>query len=385
MNIKIYITFGILALGILIAPLISNLLQIPISISEILFGILIGSAGLKVYLDHHLIYPFSYFGFLLLMFLAGLEIKIKELKNLEIEDLIFIIIPVFLNFLVSIFLVFTFKLPIFFLLIFNLTSIGVAIPIFKELNLFKTSYGKTIFFIGVLGEAFSLFLLTIFSLIFKFKNPILFLKEFILLIFVSIFAYLILKFIYLLVWWFPTKFFVIFTNDSREFGVRLSIAILLILSSLFGLANIEPIIGAFITGVLFGNIIKRDDILEDKFSGLSYGFFIPIFFINIGINFSFPEVNYTYFFKILLLFIISKIISSLPLSFKFGFKAALGAGLLLSAPLTLLIASAEFGKKLGILNENEVLVLILLALVTGIICPTIFKLLIKNLNLNKVQ
>ena len=98
MDTKLFTTFTVIAFGILIAPAISNLLKIPLAIGEILFGILLSFIGLNHLLDSFLIKPFSYFGFLLLMFLAGLEIKIRELKNLSFEDLFFIILPVILNF-----------------------------------------------------------------------------------------------------------------------------------------------------------------------------------------------------------------------------------------------------------------------------------------------
>jgi len=377
MDTKLFITFTVIAFGILIAPIISNLLKIPLAIGEILFGILLGIIKINTLIDPFLTKPFSYFGFLLLMFLAGLEIKIRELKDLSFEDSFFIILPVILNFLFSTLVVIFFKLPIFFILVFSLISVGIIVSVLRELNLLKTQYGKHLFFIGILGEAFSLVLLTAFSLFYKFKYPYLFIKEVILLILVSIIAYLILKIFYLLVWWFPNKFFVIFTKEPGEFGVRLSLGALLILSSLFAFANIEPILGAFIAGLIFGNVIKQVDLIEEKFSGFSYGFFIPVFFINIGLNFSFPEIDIFYFLKIFFLFLLVKILSHLPLAIKYDLKTSIASALLMSAPLTLLVALAEFGKALGVISEDETYSLILLSILTGILCPSLFKLLFK--------
>ena len=377
MDTKLFITFTVIAFGTLIAPIISNILKIPLAIGEILFGIFLGFLKVGNLIDPFLTKPFSYFGFLLLMFLAGLEIKVRELRNLSFEDSFFIILPVILNFLFSILVVIFFKLPIFFILVFSLISVGIIVSVLRELNLLKTQYGRHLFFIGILGEAFSLFLLTVFSLFCKFKYPYLFIKEFILIILVSIVAYLALKLFYLIVWWFPNKFFVILTKASGEFGVRLSLGVLLILSSLFAFANIEPILGAFIAGLIFGNVIKKVDLIEEKFSGFSYGFFIPIFFINIGLNFSFPKINIIYFLEIFFLFLLIKILSHLPLAIKYNLKISIASALLMSSPLTLLVALAEFGRSLKVISENEANSLILLSILTGIICPSLFKLLLK--------
>jgi Kef-type K+ transport system membrane component KefB len=63
---------------------------------------------------------------------------------------------------------------------------------------------------------------------------------------------------------------------------------------------------------------------------------------------------------------------------RLNFKEAIAGGFLLSAPLTLVIVTAELGKELGVIDEHLESILILLSIVTGILAPTIFNLLFKE-------
>jgi len=72
-----------------------------------------------------------------------------------------------------------------------------------------------------------------------------------------------------------------------------------------------------------------------------------------------------------------KVLPSLLLKLEgFTLREAAGAGVLLSAPLTLVIVTAELGPKLGVIDHHFENLLILLAIITGILAPVTFNLLI---------
>jgi Kef-type K+ transport system membrane component KefB len=72
-----------------------------------------------------------------------------------------------------------------------------------------------------------------------------------------------------------------------------------------------------------------------------------------------------------------KILSSLLLVLEgYKLKEAAGAGALLAAPLTLVIVTAELGVKMGLIEHHLESILILLAVLTGIVAPILFNLLV---------
>jgi len=69
----------------------------------------------------------------------------------------------------------------------------------------------------------------------------------------------------------------------------------------------------------------------------------------------------------------SKLLPSLLLKLEgFSLRESAAAGFLLSAPLTLVIVTAELGVKMGVIDHHTESSLILLAIVTGILAPTLF-------------
>ena len=49
--------------------------------------------------------------------------------------------------------------------------------------------------------------------------------------------------------------------------------------------GIEKILGAFLAGTVFAMVFRNRTALARQLNGFSYGFLIPIFFINVGIEF----------------------------------------------------------------------------------------------------
>ncbi len=117
---------------------------------------------------------------------------------------------------------------------------------------------------------------------------------------------------------------------------------------------------------------------EHRLSGFSYGFLIPIFFINVGIRF---ELGSLLDFESLLraLFILSaaflvKIVPSMALALEgFELRETIAAGVLLSARLSLIIAVATVGVELGVLSDQDRALAILIAVVTTTLTPSLFR------------
>ena len=369
----------LISTGILFIPFISKLLRIPVSVGEILYGILIGKSCLNLIEKSTWLNFLSNFGFLVLMFIAGLEVKIKEIVQIPLKSkLLSIMIPAFI-FAISFLSGYLFKFNPFVSLALGAISVGIVVPVLREKRLMESYYGKTVFLVGLVGEIISITLLTILSLYQECGFSLNFWIKFVEVLLFLFFSRIILKFLYSLVWWYPNKFKFFFEKNPSEIGVRISLAVMFMLSFAASIVDIEPIIGAFISGVIFATVFEETENIEEKLSGISFGFLIPIFFMYIGINFRLPKFDFSslsYLALLILLSLCAKLFSSLLLRFlNFGLKDSIASGFLLSAPLTLVIVTAEIGVKLNAIDEYTENVLILLAVIMGILSPAMFNVL----------
>lgn len=366
----------LISIGILFVPFFSKLIRVPVSVGEILYGIVIGKSCFNLIEPSQWLEFLSNFGFLLLMFIAGLEVKIKEIAQLSRKSkFVYSLIPL-LVILLALLLGTKLTLHPLVSIALGVISVGIVVAVLREKSLLSTRYGKTVFLVGIVGEVVSIAALTLFSLYSEFGFSLSFWKGILELLIYLLVARVLLIFLKSFVWWYPNKFKFFFEKNPSEIGVRISLAVMFVLSVAASLINVEPIIGAFLAGVIFATVFEDTENIEEKLSGISFGFLIPIFFITVGINFQMPHIS-LHLVELLGIMVavsfISKLIPSLLLKLEgFSLRESAAAGFLLSAPLTLVIVTAELGVKLRVIDHHTESSLILLAIVTGILAPTLF-------------
>ncbi len=167
-------------------------------------------------------------------------------------------------------------------------------------------------------------------------------------------------------------------EDPSEVGVRAGLALMIAFVAVSELLGMEAILGAFLAGALFSFVFREKGILETKLAGIGHGFFIPVFFIYVGVSFNLGALGnreiYPLLGQILILSLLVKAVASITLvATRFGPREIAGASLLLATPLTLLVAIAALGLELGALDELESASIILVAVLSGLLFPTAFK------------
>ncbi|MFQ5948598.1 MAG: cation:proton antiporter, partial [Acidimicrobiia bacterium] len=167
-------------------------------------------------------------------------------------------------------------------------------------------------------------------------------------------------------------------EHPEELGIRASIALMLVFVGISIVFGIETILGAFLAGTVFALVFRHRGGLEAQLSGFSYGFLIPIFFINVGINFDLDAMRepgaLTATLALIGLAVLVKLIPSLTLLLRrLSLREVLAAGALLSARLSLIIAVAELGVELEVIDRAVQARIILLAAVTTTVAPVIFR------------
>ena len=304
------ISLVFISLGAFLLPLLGNKIKIPGIVLEIAYGIIVGPV-LNLVSPSEFISGLAILGFLLLMFLSGFEIEIEKFQDSGIRALLMPSLMFTGTVLMSFFLVTRLNYPFFLGLVLCTTSVAIVIPILRSDETIKTNYGQLLFMTALLSDILTLLGATILASVersggygIKNLNVILY----------FVFVTLVLRIVKRVAWWNPQLFSRMFDgNDPEELGIRSSIALMLTLVGVAVLFEIEAILGAFLAGTIFAFIFPNRGSLESSLKGFSYGFLIPIFFINIGLNYDITVFSNTQFYvEVLYLFGIAIAVKMLP-------------------------------------------------------------------------
>ena len=378
-----FILIGIAAFSL---PIVARRIGLPAIVLEILFGLLIGPEVLNIVqetsLDAEFIGLLAELGLFLLMFLAGFEVDFERLERQGVGPIV-TGLAVFGVILVAAWFGFalidpeTVEQRVFLMLLTSAASLGIVVPALRATGRTTTRLGQLTLVTAVLAEFLSAAAIVVFGVLQQEGFGIGLLSV------PALFGILVVAFVVIrrLAWWYPERFERLFaTEDPDEMGIRASLALLFVFVGISVGLNIEPILGAFLAGAMFAFIFRDTGRLEERLSGFSYGFFIPVFFINVGIQFPLGELgDFSVLAKALLLIAIAigiKIIPSLIFVTRgLSLRESLAAGVLLSGQLSVIIALAELGVQLEVIDQGLEAGAILLVGVTAIGAPIVFRVL----------
>lgn len=370
-----------------LTPILVNRLKIsflPVVVAEIIMGIIIGDSVLGLVKEDAWLSILSTLGFIFLMFLSGLEIDFNAFKpKKSTEDnmpkmpsnLTLTAVVVSLIMVVSVILAFIFKWTglvddvLLMVIIISTISLGVVVPTLKEMNIMHTSIGQFILLVAVVADLATMLLLTVYGTIYAKGDSPLWLIS-ILIVFSIVFYILGGYFI-------KSPFLKKLTAGTTQIGIRAVFALIILLVALAEGVGAENILGAFLAGVIVSLLGPNQDMVE-KLDSFGYGFFIPIFFIMVGVNLNIPslikEPSLLIIIPLLFMaFLISKIIPVSIIGKWYDKKTTVASAFLLTSTLSLVIAAAKIAEQLGTITSEISGILILSAVITCVFVPIVFK------------
>ncbi|HDI0276401.1 TPA: monovalent cation:proton antiporter family protein [Staphylococcus aureus] len=386
-----FLSLVIVVLAAFLTPIIVNRLNInflPVVVAEILMGIVIGNSFLNIVERDSILNILSTLGFIFLMFLSGLEIDFKAFKkdkrarqgqnddessipghlNLALTVFAFIMI-------ISILLAYVFKWlglvddVLLMVIIISTISLGVVVPTLKEMNIMRTTIGQFILLVAVLADLVTMILLTVYGAINGQGGSTIWLIG-ILVVFTAISYILGIQFKRM-------SFLQKLMDGTTQIGIRAVFALIILLVALAEGVGAENILGAFLAGVVV-SLLNPDEEMVEKLDSFGYGFFIPIFFIMVGVDLNIPslikEPKLLIIIPILIVaFIISKLIPVMFIRRWFDMKTTIASAFLLTSTLSLVIAAAKISERLNAISAETSGILILSAVITCVFVPIIFK------------
>lgn len=355
-----------------LTPLVAERIRIPAVVLEVFAGIIFGYYWGIIYQTEWLEF-LSRLGLIFLMFLSGLELDFNLLKrNLRftVNGLVYFIVA----FAVVIGVTTLLTLPFLYPIILMTTSVGIVLPILREMGIIKKPLGQQLLVTAVIADIATMIILASYAI--WIKTGVLNYEVLLILgIFLAFFAaYFVGRY---MIWYFPHFLSRWFTDDPMEIGVRGSLAIMISFVGLAYLVQVEAILGAFLAGALLSVLFRGGWRLNEKLNGIGYGFLIPFFFISVGARIDLGTVltsNMGLLLTLLAIAFTVKIIISMVNTPHFGFKNSLSMGLLLTSQLSLVIAGARIGYELGVISVDEEATIVFFAIITCLLSPTLFRL-----------
>ena len=376
--------FVVLFAGVLFSELFRRL-HLPWVVALIIGGMIIGQSGFGFLETNETITFFSQIGLIFLMFMAGLETNLSTFKEAK-KKISFIsfansTIPFLTGILIALFFGFPLVTALLVGIIFMSSSIAVVIPALESTGLLDLKFGKMIVASTIVQDVLSLVFL---SILIQNVNPITSIP-------LPVFYLLTALFIIVARLSFSRfeRFFQYVEKEESNFfqqELRLVFTLLVGAVLVFELLGLHPIIAGFFAGLMLSNIIKSPAVKE-KLRTVSYGIFIPIFFVVVGAETNIGEIiNARETILITSVIIVGSIfakfisgyLSGRALKYDETSSALIGASTIPQLSTTLAVAFT--GVELGILDSTLATSLVLLSIVTTFASPILIRILSKKIN-----
>ena len=364
--------------------LLTKRIQLPQVVGALLAGLLLGPACLNILHETDFILQLAELGVIVLMFTAGLETDIKELKKTGKASVIIaifgMVIPLIGGFALASFFnqggISDAQTPIilqniFIGIILTATSVSITVETLKELGKLSTRAGNAILGAAIIDDILGVIALTIVTSITNSDVSIS-------LVLFKIIAFFIVGGLVGVLFSKVMEYNMKHYNMNLRRFVILSFVFCLLLSycaeHFFGVADIT---GAFIAGLVLSHTPRKHYIMN-RFETTSYMLLSPIFFASIGIKVVVPEMTPT-----LIAFSIALVVMAIATKI---FGCALGAklcrytnneaiqigtGMVSRGEVALIVASK--GAAFGLMGSAFFGPIIIMVVVTTVITPVLLK------------
>ncbi|MBD3155259.1 MAG: hypothetical protein GF368_01225 [Candidatus Aenigmarchaeota archaeon] len=371
--------FVILTAGLVFSEIFKRL-HLPYVTALILAGLLIGPYALDLIELDDTINFIGSIGIVFLMFIAGSEIKLESFKDLGDEVVILSLLNGVIPFLIGFGIGYLYNYGIFTSLIlgtvFVSSSVAVVIPSLESGGLLDTKIGSIILSSTIFEDILSLILLSIILQSFTGKTAIPLIFYIPLIVIMIVVLKLIIPKI--------EKWYHFKRREKDMFESRLRFVFVVLLATvvLFEFIGMHAIVAGFIIGIILGDSIEGK--VEDKIRTISYGLFIPTFFLIIGMRTDLSVLGSTTHTSLIITVVLGLILSKVFSGFiagnitKFSTRESLLIGFSTIPQLSTTLAVSFTALEIGILNEEVVTSLVILSIITTFVAPFMIKILSKK-------
>lgn len=375
---------GLLLLTQIVAHLCRRV-EIPEVIGQILVGVVVGPALLNWVHLNSMMNEFQEIGVIILMFIAGLESDLsllkKYLRPAIIVALVGVLVPVVMMGSASYFFGFTKLESLFIGVIFSATSVSISVAVLREFKQLDSQEGATILGAAVADDIIGVIMLSIMISVINGSqgghsdHPL--------------WTVLLLQILffggtYLLVRWLAP--YLMHLSEQLLTVASPSVMAMIICLGMAALADyvgLSGAVGSFFAGIAVANTHRKATI-DRSFIPIGYALFIPLFFVSVGLNMRFDNLQRSLFFVVVMTILacLTKLlgcgIGAKLSGFSLASSYVVGSGMVARGEMALI--TAQIGYEAHLLSSmyySDVITVIILA---TILAPFMLKHALKSVN-----
>ena len=374
---------AIILLSTKIFSLLSKKVNMPQVVGALLVGVLLGPSCLNILHETDFLEKSAEIGVIFLMFLAGLDTDLEDLKATGKSSIVIafvgVLIPLCSGFL-TYYLFFLGERPdsILFLesafigTVLTATSVSITVETLREMGKLRGKVGASILGAAIIDDILGIIVLTVIT---SFTAPdvkiwVVLLKIVLFFIFIAICGFFVFRLFRKLEFVYGTK------RRIAIYAVSFCLLMSYISEVFFGVADIT---GAYFAGLILCNVTETKSYITSKINITSYMFFTPIFFASMGIKTVVTDISIElilFTITLLLVAIFSKIVGCGLGAKLCGFSGmdslTIGLGMISRGEVALIVA--QKGEQAGLISDSLFPTIVLVVIVTTLITPILLKL-----------
>lgn len=379
-NYNFLLSVAIILLFTKVLGLASQKVNMPQVVGALIAGVILGPSVLGLIGETDFLSKTSEIGVILLMFMAGLDTDISEIKKNSVSFIVIASLGVLVPLIGGGLCYFFFfdvdpsnhnqvLQAVFMGVILTATSVSITVEALREMGKLNGRVGSAILGAAVIDDIMGILILTVVT---SFKDSsvsigVIFIKIALYCVLMAVLAFTIRK----------LKHYLDSHGDRRRISIYVFAACLIIAfvsERFFGIADIT---GAYLLGLFLSDFDSKPDIAR-KMTVPSYIFFSPIFFASIGIKTELAgmTMNLLWFSIIILVIsILTKVVGCGLGARACGYTREeswhIGIGMISRGEVALIVA--QKGYNLGLLHASLFSPVVLVVIVTTIITPVLLK------------
>ena len=380
-NYTFLLSLALILLSTKLFGLLTEKVHMPQVVGALLAGIILGPSGFGILQSTDFLVKAAEIGVIMLMFTAGIDTDLEELKSTGFQALIIavagVLVPMILCggfyffFFKSEYTTLNVLKAAFVGSVFAATSVSITVETLNEMGKIKTRTGTTLLSAALIDDVLGIIVLSVLTGFSSGEGSTLMVLLRIALFFVFV---LVCAYVF-------NKIFQLISKEhwhSRRVAIW-ALAFCFLMSyaaeTYFGVADIT---GAFFAGLTLCNISKSRQFVAKKVTVASYLIFAPIFFASVGMKTNLTTMNSSILiFAVILaaLAVISKIIGCGLGARITGMSShqSLVAGIGMAARSEVALMVAQKGINEGMIDPDILPAIVLSVIVSGLVTPILLK------------
>lgn len=384
-NYSYLISIALILLSTKVLGLFSKVVRLPQVVGALLAGIILGPACLGIVHSTEMLSNLSEIGVIVLMFAAGLETDIDELKRSGKASFLIALIGVLVPLAGGAAVAYFFNdstdsnvmlQNIFIGIILTATSVSITVETLKEMGKLSTRAGNAILGAAIIDDILGIIALTVvISMADESVN--------IGIVLLKILGFFAFTFVAAVGYHYAFKKWTDNSAVKLRRYVVISFVFCLVLAYcaevFFGVADIT---GAFFAGLALSGT-KKSEYISKRFDTLSYLLLSPIFFAGIGLKVELPTMNGEIILFTVLLCVVAALTKVVGCGLgakicKYTSKESLqiGVGMISRGEVALIVANK--GEAVGLMSDKFFAPVIIMVVFTTVVTPVLLKLVFKD-------